>query len=138
MSDIYLAHHGILGQKWGVRRFQNKDGSYKSGSEGRYAKKVARAGGSITKSGKYKASNGVVIAKSKNKSVAAMRKFSTTLAGQAIAATADKKMAKLTGRSVDSIKQQRKDERKALKEYYKAGGDRMIKKYASTAYSSIK
>lgn len=24
----YLAHHGIKGQKWGVRRFQNKDGSY--------------------------------------------------------------------------------------------------------------
>ena len=24
----YLAHHGIKGQKWGVRRFQNEDGSY--------------------------------------------------------------------------------------------------------------
>ena len=24
----YLIHHGILGQKWGVRRFQNEDGSY--------------------------------------------------------------------------------------------------------------
>ena len=23
----YIKHHGIKGQKWGVRRFQNKDGS---------------------------------------------------------------------------------------------------------------
>lgn len=28
MNDqIYFAHHGIKGQKWGVRRFQNKDGT---------------------------------------------------------------------------------------------------------------
>ena len=26
----YLIHYGIQGQKWGVRRFQNEDGSYTS------------------------------------------------------------------------------------------------------------
>lgn len=27
LKDDYLAHHGIKGQKWGVRRYQNPDGS---------------------------------------------------------------------------------------------------------------
>lgn len=35
MSDLYLVHHGILGQKWGVRRYQNKDGSLTSAGKKR-------------------------------------------------------------------------------------------------------
>lgn len=27
MESCALAHYGILGQKWGIRRFQNKDGT---------------------------------------------------------------------------------------------------------------
>lgn len=35
----YLIHYGIEGQKWGVRRFQNEDGTYtQEGLERRYTK----------------------------------------------------------------------------------------------------
>lgn len=37
MSAIYLAHHGIKGMKWGVRRFQKKDGSLTPAGKIRYA-----------------------------------------------------------------------------------------------------
>lgn len=37
MSEAYLAHHGVRGQKWGLRRFQNRDGSYTAAGQGRYA-----------------------------------------------------------------------------------------------------
>ena len=36
MTDNILCHHGIKGQKWGVRRFQNKDGSLTPAGKKRY------------------------------------------------------------------------------------------------------
>lgn len=37
-NEEFLAHHGILGQKWGVRRFQNEDGSLTEAGKKRYSK----------------------------------------------------------------------------------------------------
>ena len=36
MYDNYLIHHGIEGQKWGVRKYQNEDGSLTSAGRARY------------------------------------------------------------------------------------------------------
>ena len=41
MQSEELAHHGIRGMKWGVRRFQNKDGSLTAAGKKRYGKKVS-------------------------------------------------------------------------------------------------
>ena len=34
-----LKHHGIIGMKWGVRRYQNKDGSLTAAGKRRLNKK---------------------------------------------------------------------------------------------------
>lgn len=42
-NDLYLVHHGILGQKWGVRRFQNEDMSLTPAGRKRYSTDVEGA-----------------------------------------------------------------------------------------------
>lgn len=36
MENNYLTHHGIKGQRWGIRRYQNKDGSLTPAGRKRY------------------------------------------------------------------------------------------------------
>ncbi len=64
--DEYLAHHGIKGQKWGVRRYQNEDGTLTDSGKKRYAsdaKKLSKRYSdiqkrlSVTKKRAIKASN---------------------------------------------------------------------------------
>ena len=40
MDSKELQHHGIKGQKWGVRRYQNEDGSLTKAGMARYKDEV--------------------------------------------------------------------------------------------------
>lgn len=65
MNDhIYLAHHGIKGQKWGVRRFQNEDGSLTSAGKKRYGA-VGEAATKADKFAQYARENAEKFSKSK-------------------------------------------------------------------------
>ena len=46
-EEEYLAHHGVKNQRWGVRRFQNPDGSLTAAGKLRYS--VGNGGRSISK-----------------------------------------------------------------------------------------
>ncbi len=55
IPETSLEHHGILGQKWGIRRFQNSDGSLTPEGRTRYKRSELRADSKQLKSSYKKA-----------------------------------------------------------------------------------
>lgn len=46
-KDDELYHHGIKGQRWGVRRYQNEDGTLTPAGKIRYAEVYGKEGGKV-------------------------------------------------------------------------------------------
>lgn len=83
MSSVYLAHHGIKGMRWGIRQWQNPDGSLTPAGRIRYgagaavkaagsaAKTVGKATGAVVKTtGKAVGSAAKTVGKAVRKKVA--------------------------------------------------------------------
>lgn len=100
-SDEYLSHHGIKGQKWGYRRWQNDDGSLTPAGKEHYSKGVAgfRKGMKERKIGRL------------DKRIAKSNKFLNDPRNQAKLASAQSKNAKYEARRSEYLRKQDRADR---------------------------
>lgn len=127
-NQNYLAHYGIRGQKWGVRRFQNADGSLTS--EG---KKRARA--------EYKADNKEAFEKGR---YATDAERASRYSDKQLAKAQKRYDRKLDTKSLDRLNYEKETNRKLHEQAdlsqkaVKAHAAKLKKKYGEEAISDIK
>ena len=98
MTEQYLVHHGILGQKWGVRRYQNPDGTLTAEGRLRYRQD--------SKTGKY-----VKLTSSERKAAVAKQKAEAEKRNKS---PRNKKINELTDKQLEKYINRLSNEKRAI------------------------
>lgn len=126
LSDDSLSHHGIKGQKWGVRRYQNPDGTLTAEGKGRYLKRLEGNKVSTVAKGTvmYRTQSKDDETKVQKKLYVAVNKkeaayYQTAIGADRIAKNGEAFVAKYVAKNpinIPSVKEQRKIELSMLKD----------------------
>lgn len=125
-DGTYLMHHGIKGQKWGVRRFQNEDGSLTPAGRARYNARESKA---KYKQARKEYSKAYDKAYRSSKSLAVLTRAGRAQRDADIANTYDK--AKAVQRAKEEYKSAKKEAKKLTRAENIAKGKEVVSKVSN-------